>query len=79
MRQVIERRLEMGEDTYICFVDFEEAFDHVSWELLLKALKQRDWKDRRIIANLYMKQATVVRVNNRVRDVTMGKGYDKGA
>ena len=67
MRQIIERRLEIGKDVCVCFVDFEKAFDRVNWELLLRALKKRgvDWKDKRMIANLYMNQSTVVRVNNR--------------
>ena len=71
----------MGEDTYICFVDLEKAFDHVSWELLLKALKQRgvDWKDRRMIANLYMIQSTVVRVNNKQSErCDIGQGVRQG-
>ena len=81
MRQIIERRLEIGEDTYICFVDFEKAFDRVNWDLLLKALKQRgvDWKDRRMIANLYMKQSTVVRVNNKHSErCDIGQGVRQG-
>ena len=67
MRQIIERRLEIGKDVCVCFVDFEKVFDRVNWELLLKVLKKRgvDWKDRRMVANLYMNQSTVVRVNNK--------------
>ena len=67
MRQIIERRLEIGKDVCVCFVDFEKVLDCVNWELLLKALKKRgvDWKDRRMKTILYMNQSTVLRVNNR--------------
>ena len=59
-----ERSLERGSDVYICFVDFEKAFDRVNWLKMMEVLKQLqvDWKDRRLIGNLYMRQQAVVRV-----------------
>jgi hypothetical protein len=64
MRMLCERSLEHGNDVYICFVDFEKAFDRVNWVMLLEALKDIgvDWRDRRLIQELYMKQEVVVRV-----------------
>jgi len=31
MRMLCERSLEHGNDVYVCFVDFEKAFDRVNW------------------------------------------------
>jgi len=45
-----ERSLEYGKEVYICFVDFEKAFDRVNWIKMMATLKRLgvDWKDRRI-------------------------------
>ena len=44
--------------------DFEKAFDRVDWTILLQILKGLgvDWRDRRLIANLYLNQKSVVKV-----------------
>jgi len=40
----------------ICFVDYKKAFDRVDWKKLMNALRRIgvDWKDRRLIGNLYI-------------------------
>ena len=35
LRTVVERSIEFGNEIYICFVDFEEAFDRVNWAKML--------------------------------------------
>src|ERR1043165_6393374 len=64
MRMLCERSLEHGNDVHICFIDFEKAFDRVSWVKMMEALKniQVDWRDRRMIQALYMNQEAVVKV-----------------
>ena len=64
MRVVCERSLEHWNDVYICFVDFEKAFDRVNWVRMMETLKGLgiDWRDRRMIHQLYMNQNAVVRV-----------------
>src|SRR5579864_7226899 len=64
MRVLCERCLEHGNDVYICFVDFEKAFDRVNWLKMMEVLKQLqvDWKDRRLISDLYMRQQAIERV-----------------
>ena len=51
---------------YICFVDFEKAFDRVNWIKMLDTLKKIgvDWGDRRMIAELYMNQEAIIRLGN---------------
>ena len=64
MRVLCERSLEHDNDVYICFVDFEKAFDRVDWIKMMQVLKLLgvDWRDRRLINDLYMRQQAVVRV-----------------
>ena len=39
-------------------MDYEKAFDKIEWRRLLHALRRMgiDWRDRRLIGNLYMGQ-----------------------
>jgi len=54
LRVLTERRIQNGQDVYICFVDYEKAFDRVEWRRLLHALRWmgKDWRDRTLIGNL---------------------------
>ena len=64
MRVLCERSMEFGNDVYVCFVDFEKAFDRVNWVKMMEVLKSLDvdWRDRRMIYQLYMKQEAVIRI-----------------
>ena len=59
-----ESRLKQINYVFICFVDYENAFDRVDLEKLLCILKEIDvdWRDRRLILNLYIQQTAVVKV-----------------
>ena len=61
---VCERSLEHWNDVYICFVDFEKAFDRVNWVRMMETPKGlgKDITARRKIQQLYMNQTAVVRV-----------------
>ena len=49
MRTIGERYLEHGNDVYVCFIDYEKAFDRVKWIYLLGVLERIgvDWRVRR--------------------------------
>ena len=51
---------------YICFVDYQKAFDRVDWWKLMAILKDLgvDWRDRRLITALYMGQEATVRTEH---------------
>ena len=81
MRMVCERSLDLGNEVFVCFVDFEKAFDRVNWKKMMEVLKKVgiDWKDRRMICSLYMKQTAVVRVGNECSDESViGCGVRQG-
>jgi hypothetical protein len=81
MRMLSEKVLDHGNELFICFVDFEKAFDRVDWVKMLDILKHIgvDWRDRRLICELYMKQEAVVRVMGEDSDpCCIGRGVRQG-
>ena len=64
LRVLTERALEVQKDVYVCFVDYEKAFDKVRHVDLFRMLKEAglDGKDLRLLRNLYWKQKSTVRV-----------------
>ena len=48
VRTLAERCIEHDQSVYICFVDYEKAFDRVDWWKLMAILKDLgvDWRDR---------------------------------
>ena len=48
LRMLCERSIDYGKDVYVCFVDFEKAFDRVNWMKMMKILEglRVDWRDR---------------------------------
>ena len=49
MRMLCEKVLDHGKEVFICFVDYEKAFDRVKWVKMMDTLKRLgvDWQDRR--------------------------------
>lgn len=81
MRVICERSLEHGNDVFICFVDFEKAFDRIDWVRMLDILRDTgvDWRDRRLILNLYMNQKAVVKVQQELSEESdIGRGVRQG-
>ena len=81
MRTICERSLEHGNEVFICFVDFEKAFDRIDWVKMLDILKEIgvDWRDRRLIMNLYLNQKAIVRIQQEYSDEgEIGRGVRQG-
>ena len=77
IRIIGERYKEIDKDVYAVFVDLEKAFDRVDWEKLMRILKKIgvDWKERRLLSNLYMKQRIKVR---RGEEMSEGREIGRG-
>src|SRR3989441_5490245 len=81
MRTLCERSLECEKEVYICFVDFEKVFDRVNWVKMFEIMKKLhiDWKDRRLLQDLYMRQVAVVRTVGEDSDPgVIGRGVRQG-
>jgi len=59
LRIISERTLQIDEEVCVCFIDWQKAFDRVNWTKLMQILKETgiDWRERRLISNLYMAQS----------------------
>ena len=77
LRTLGERSLQHDKDLYICFIDYEKAFDRVSWYKLMRALVRLgvDWRDRRLICRLYMNQSVVILHSDACQ---LGRGVRQG-
>ena len=64
LRTVMERAIEKQKDLYMCFVDYEKAFDTVRHEQMMEKLATLgvDRADLQLLANLYWEQRAVVRI-----------------
>ena len=63
LRTINEIYLEKQNDVYICFIDYEKAFDRVNHDKVIEKLKlaELDGKYIKIIARLHWEQVEVVR------------------
>ena len=81
MRTLYERSLEHDNKVYVCFVDYEKAFDRVNWVKLMAVLQSIgiDWRDRKLIKNLYWKQTAYVRIGDMLSErCEIGRGVRQG-
>jgi len=77
LRILSERTLEIDEELSVYFIDWQKAFDRVNWTKLMQILKETgiNWRERRMISNLYMAQSVKVRLNRgETRSVKTGRG-----
>jgi len=81
MRIISEQTLEKDDELRVCFIDWQKAFDRVNWTKLMQILKEIsiDWRERRLISNLYMALSVKVRLNRgKTRSVKIGRGVRQG-
>src|SRR5215469_12381895 len=66
LRNLAEKTLEVNQDLYLCFADYENDFDKVKHEDLMKMLERLeiDGKDLRIIKNPYWNQKVPVKIDD---------------
>ena len=81
LRVLYEKAIHFGQSTYVCFVDYEKAFDKIDWQKMMKILKiiGLDWRERNAIWELYTNQSAVIQVGQEFTDpVTIGQGTRQG-
>jgi len=81
MRMLCERSLEHDNDLYVCYVDFEKAFDRVRWDKMMQILKELkvDWRDRTLVKDLYLRQEAIVRLEcGETEPGEIGRGVRQG-
>jgi hypothetical protein len=71
LRIISERTFETDEELSVCFIDWQKAFDRVNMTRLMQILEETgiDWRERRLISNLYMAQSVKVRLNRGRQEV----------
>src|SRR5437867_9245321 len=81
MRTLCERNLECGTEEYVFFVNFEKDFDRENWVKMFEIMKSLhiDWRERRLLQDLYMRQEAVVRIVGGNSDPgVIGRGVRQG-
>lgn len=59
---LIQRGLDVNQNVYACFIDYNKAFDKVRHDQLMSILKVKhlNYRDQQIISNLYYNQKAIV-------------------
>jgi hypothetical protein len=81
LRIISERTLVVDVELCACFIDWQKAYDRVNWTKLMQILEGIgiDWRARRLISKLYMKQRVKARLNQgETRSVKIGRGVRQG-
>ena len=66
----MQKALAMNRKLFICFVNYEKAFDRVSHNKIVELLKRvnADREDLQLISKLYWHQTANIKINNRVTE-----------
>ena len=81
MRMLCELCCEVSKDIYACFIDYEEAFDRVNHESMIKCLKDigLNGKDIRLIVNLYWTQKACIQLEQDLSgEIMIKRGVRQG-
>ena len=66
MRTIIERYVKRGKNIYLCFIDYEKAFDRVKHEKIIECTENLNiyGKDISLMRNLYWNQKAYMRTED---------------
>lgn len=80
LRLIAEESMRVNKALFVAFVDLQKAFDNVNWNLMMKILKDIgvEYRDRRIIFNLYRNQSMHIEVNQESEKAKIKKGVRQG-
>lgn len=81
MRVLLQKSCEFRKNIYVCFIDFEKAFDRVEHTKLFQCLKSKniDNYNMRLLVNLYYNQTAAVRVENETTgEIPIRRGVRQG-
>ena len=81
LRTILDRYLEVKQDIFICYIDYEKAFDRMYHEKLIRALKKLpiDITDLKLIENLYWNQTASIRLEQgESNDFEIKRGVRQG-
>ena len=58
-----ERSMDMNKNIYLCFIDYQKAFDRVRHEELVEIMEKAGIQEleRRLIINIYWEQQAMIR------------------
>lgn len=78
---LIQRCMDVNQPIYVCFLDYNKAFDRVRHDRLIQLLRKKnlDTKDIRIISHLYYNQTATIKEGNELsEDIEIRRGVRQG-
>jgi len=80
LRNIVEKSFKVNKKIYIAFVDLLKGLDNVNWNVMMKILKmiKIDYRDRRIIRELYKHQTTSINIKENKREAAIRKEVRQG-
>lgn len=81
LRMLGEKCLQVQKDMYLCFIDYEKAFDKVQHEKMIEIMNKYLFGKEHVqlIRNLYWKQTAAIRVCNEITDhIKIKRGVRQG-
>lgn len=78
---LFQRCRDVNCDVYICFIDYQKAFDRVRHDVLMSILENigLDDRDLRVIRNIYYNQSAVIRIENQLtEEIQIRRGVRQG-
>ena len=81
LRMTCERSMEVNKNIYLCFIDYQKAFDRVRHDELVEIMEKEGIPEleRRLIINLYWQQQAMLRwENDTTRTFEIRRGVRQG-